>query len=118
MKNYKAGYLVSSLAKASINRKLATALTKLAPEGLTFEEIHFKELPLYSYDFDADYPPVARAFKDALRGVDALLFVTPEYDRSIRTAYARSTGDTTRSRRGCQASRPRASKRVRRAASS
>ena len=83
MKNYKVGYLVGSLAKASINRKLATALTKLAPEGLTFEEIHFKDLPLYSYDYDADYPPVARAFKDALRDVDALLFVTPEYNRSI-----------------------------------
>ena len=83
MKNYKVGYLVGSLAKASINRKLDTALTKLAPEGLTFEEIHFKDLPLYSYDYDADYPPVARAFKDALRDVDALLFVTPEYNRSI-----------------------------------
>ena len=84
MKDYKVGYFVGSLAKASINRKLATALTKLAPEGLTFEEIPFKDLPLYSYDYDADYPPVARAFKDALRGVDALLFVTPEYNRSIQ----------------------------------
>jgi len=80
---YKVGYLVGSLAKASINRKLATALTKLAPEGLTFQEISFKDLPLYSYDYDADYPPVARAFKDSLSGVDALLFVTPEYNRSI-----------------------------------
>jgi chromate reductase len=83
MKDYKVGYFVGSLAKASINRKLAIALTKLAPEGLSFEEISFSDLPLYSYDYDADYPPVARAFKDAVSGVDALLFVTPEYNRSI-----------------------------------
>jgi len=41
------------------------------------------ELPLYSYDFDADFPPSARAFKDAIAAVDAVLFVTPEYNRSI-----------------------------------
>ena len=46
-------------------------------------EIAFKDLPLYSYDYDADYPPPARAFKDALAEVEAVLFVTPEYNRSI-----------------------------------
>ena len=46
-------------------------------------EIPFKDLPLYSYDYDADFPPPARAFKDALAAVDAVLFVTPEYNRSI-----------------------------------
>jgi chromate reductase len=83
MTNHKVGYLVGSLARESINRKLAKALIRLAPETLEFTEISFKDLPLYSYDYDADYPPVARAFKDALKGVDALLFVTPEYNRSI-----------------------------------
>ncbi|MDE8650634.1 NADPH-dependent FMN reductase [Novosphingobium album (ex Liu et al. 2023)] len=83
MKHYKVGYLIGSLAKESINRKLAGALIKLAPENLDFTEISFAELPLYSYDYDADYPPVARAFKDAIKAVDALLFVTPEYNRSI-----------------------------------
>ena len=83
MKHYKVGYLIGSLAKASINRKLANALIRLAPENLDFTEISFAELPLYSYDYDADYPPAGRAFKDALKGVDALLFVTPEYNRSI-----------------------------------
>jgi len=38
---------------------------------------------LYSYDYDADYPPVAKAFKDAIASVDAVLFVTPEHNRSI-----------------------------------
>jgi len=83
MTSYKVGYLIGSLATKSINRKLALALTKLAPPSLEFTEISFRELPLYSYDYDSDYPPVARAFKDAVSAVDALLFVTPEYNRSI-----------------------------------
>ena len=77
------GYLVGSLAKASINRKLATALARLAPDSLQLREIPIAELPLYSYDHDADYPAVARKFKESIEGVDALLFVTPEYNRSI-----------------------------------
>ena len=46
-------------------------------------EISFKELPLYSYDYDADFPPAGKAFKAAIAAVDAVLFVTPEYNRSI-----------------------------------
>jgi chromate reductase len=80
---YRVGYFVGSLSKNSINRKLAQALIRLAPEELEFTEISFGDLPLYSYDYDPDYPPVARAFKAALAGVDAVLFVTPEYNRSI-----------------------------------
>jgi chromate reductase len=83
MTTYKVGYFVGSLAKGSINRKLSKALVKLAPPGLSMTEIPFKDLPLYSYDYDADYPPVAREFKQAIADVDALLFVTPEYNRSI-----------------------------------
>jgi chromate reductase, NAD(P)H dehydrogenase (quinone) len=77
------GYFVGSLARASINRKLSRALTRLAPAELQMREITIGDLPLYSYDYDADYPPVARAFKDAISAVDAVLFVTPEYNRSI-----------------------------------
>ena len=83
MDAYKVGYLVGSLAKGSINRKLATALTKLAPSELSLREIPIGELPLYSYDYDSDYPEVARRFKQAIADVDAVLFVTPEYNRSI-----------------------------------
>jgi chromate reductase, NAD(P)H dehydrogenase (quinone) len=83
MTRYKVGYLVGSLATASINRKLAHALIRLAPEELEFREISFRDLPLYSYDYDDDYPPVARAFKAAIAEADAVLFVTPEYNRSI-----------------------------------
>src|SRR5688500_12609928 len=47
------------------------------------EEVSFRDLPLYSYDYDADFPPPARAFKESIASVDAVLFVTPEYNRSI-----------------------------------
>ena len=83
MTSYKVGYFVGSLATASINRLLAKALVRLAPPELQMTEISFKELPLYSYDYDANYPPTATAFKNAIAAVDAVLFVTPEYNRSI-----------------------------------
>ncbi len=83
MSPFTVGYFVGSLARASINRKLALALTRLAPPELAMREIPIGELPLYSYDYDADYPPPARALKDAIASVDAVLFVTPEYNRSI-----------------------------------
>ena len=80
---YTVGYLVGSLAKASINRKLAQALVKLAPSELQLREIAIGDLPLYSYDYDGNYPKVARDFKQAILDSDAILFVTPEYNRSI-----------------------------------
>ena len=83
MSSFKVGYFVGSLATASINRLLAKALVRLAPSELLMTEIPFKDLPLYSYDYDTSYPPVATAFKDAIAAVDAVLFVTPEYNRSI-----------------------------------
>ena len=83
MNQFTVGYLVGSLAKASINRKLARALERLAPSELQLREITFGDLPLYSYDYDADFPPVGRKFKEAIAAVDAVLFVTPEYNRSI-----------------------------------
>jgi chromate reductase len=83
MTTFTVGYMIGSLAKGSINRKLARALTRLAPKELQLREIPIGELPLYSYDYDADYPPAGRALKDAIAAVDAVLFVTPEYNRSI-----------------------------------
>jgi chromate reductase len=84
MTTFKVGFLVGSLAKGSINRLLSRALAKLAPDaGLELQELEIRELPLYSYDYDADFPPVARAFKASIAKVDAILFVTPEYNRSI-----------------------------------
>jgi len=83
MDRYRVGVIVGSLSSTSINRKLSLALARLAPAQLELVDIPFRELPLYSPDFDADYPPVARAWKQAIEASDAILFVTPEYNRSI-----------------------------------
>ena len=83
MTTFTVGYFVGSLARASLNRKLALALTRLAPPQLAMREIPIAELPLYSYDYDKDYPAPGRALKQAIAAVDAVLFVTPEYNRSI-----------------------------------
>ena len=83
MATYKVGYFVGSLSSKSINRLLAKALVRLAPKELVMTEIPIKDLPLYSPDYDADFPPVARDFKKAIADVDAVLFITPEYNRSI-----------------------------------
>jgi len=83
MAKYKVGYLVGSLSSTSINRLLSNALIKVAPQGLELREIPIRDLPLYSQDYDDDFPPVARAFKQAIAEMDAILFVTPEYNRSI-----------------------------------
>ena len=83
MTNFKVGYFVGSLSSTSINRKLATALVKLAPDELELREIPIRDLPLYSQDYDDDYPPSAMALKQSIAEADAVLFVTPEYNRSI-----------------------------------
>ena len=83
MTTYTVGYLVGSLASDSINRTLSKALIRLAPPRLELTEIPIGELPLYSRDYDAEYPPAGRELKEALAAVDAVLFVTPEYNRSI-----------------------------------
>jgi chromate reductase len=83
MRRFEVGYFVGSISSGSINRQLAQALILLAPPRLAFREIPIGDLPLYRRDYDDDYPPAGRALKDALAGVDAVLFVTPEYNRSI-----------------------------------
>lgn len=83
MPTYKVGYFVGSLSSTSINRELAKVLIALAPEDLEFEEIPIRDLPLYSPDHDADFPPEAIALKEAIQRSQAVLFVTPEYNRSI-----------------------------------
>lgn len=81
--NYSVGYFVGSLSAKSINRTLSKSLIRLAPRELELREIPIKDLPLYNHDLDDDYPPEARALKEAIAGVDAVLFVTPEYNRAI-----------------------------------
>jgi chromate reductase, NAD(P)H dehydrogenase (quinone) len=78
--------LVGSLRKGSFNKKLAEALVKLSPKELRFENIAIGDLPLYNQDLDGDgvQPPAAwTVFRQKVKGFDAVLFVTPEYNRSI-----------------------------------
>jgi chromate reductase len=76
--------LVGSLREGSLNRLAAQALARLAPASLAFEFVPIGELPLYNEDLDKGDPPAAwTAFRDAVRPVDAVLFVTPEYNRSV-----------------------------------
>ena len=83
MKTLKVAVLVGSLRKESINRKLARAVERLAPQELTFEHVEIGNLPLYNQDFDGDYPPECTRLKQQIEAADALLFVTPEYNRSV-----------------------------------
>jgi chromate reductase len=83
MSGYTVGYIVGSLSAESINRRLAKALIQLSPTHLKFVEIPIRDLSLYNRDFDTDYPQAGRALKEAIAAVDAVLFVTPEYNRGI-----------------------------------
>lgn len=75
--------LLGSLRKDSINRKVANALKELAPASLKLEFVEIGSLPLYNQDLDATPPAEWTAFRDRIRPMDALLFVTPEYNRSV-----------------------------------
>jgi chromate reductase len=81
--SYTVGYFVGSLSSTSINRVLSRALIRVAPGELQFTEIPIRNLPLYSPDYDRDYPSEATELKEAIARSDAVLFVTPEYNRSI-----------------------------------
>ncbi len=83
MTSIQVGYFVGSLSSTSINRVLSRALIRLAPDDMEFTEIPIGGLPLYSPDYDDDFPPEANALKASIAAVDAVLFVTPEYNRSI-----------------------------------
>jgi len=82
---YRIAILVGSLRKASYNRRVAVAMSALAPSSLTFEFVEIGDLPLYNEDLDTDgaVPAAWSRFRDAVRPVDGVLFFTPEYNRSV-----------------------------------
>jgi chromate reductase, NAD(P)H dehydrogenase (quinone) len=83
MQQKRIAVIVGSLRKESLNRKMAKALAALAPESLRLEIIEIGNLPLYDQDLD-DNPPIAWTdFRDSLMRFDGILFVTPEYNRSV-----------------------------------
>lgn len=76
--------LVGSLRKASLSRKIAHSLAALAPDNLTLKIVEIGELPHYDQDLEEEGAPKAwTEFRDAVRGADAVLFVTPEFNRSV-----------------------------------
>ncbi len=77
------GYVVGSLRTESFNRKLAQALIRLAPADWHFKELKIGDLPLYNQDDDGNQAPEVQRFKAEIRSVDAVMFVTPEYNRSV-----------------------------------
>ncbi len=80
---YKIAVVVGSIRRDSFNKQLAHALISLAPQDFSFEFLDIASLPLYSQDYDADFPEAARTLKQKISKADGLLFVTPEYNRSI-----------------------------------
>lgn len=82
----KIGYIVGSLSKNSINRRLANAFVKLAPENIEFVEIEIKDLPLYNHDLDVDYPETAKKLKADIEAVDGVVIFSPEYNRGVPAA--------------------------------
>jgi chromate reductase len=79
----KVAVLVGSLRRASWTRKLALALCALAPAPLALAIVEIGELPLYNEDWEGEPPAPVRAFRQAIAAADAVLFVTPEYNRSV-----------------------------------
>lgn len=83
MKNYKIAVLVGSLRKESFNRKTANALVDLAPESLSFEFLEIGNLPLFNQDLEDTPPQEWEDFRKQIKAADGLLFLTPEYNRSV-----------------------------------
>ncbi len=84
MTRKKIAVFVGSLRQESFNRKMAMALMKVSPDSLELEIVEIGELPLYNQDLDGDDPPaVWTQFRERVRKYDGVLFVTPEYNRSV-----------------------------------
>ena len=80
---YNVVVLVGSLRKESFNRKLAHALAELAPSSLKLSIVEIGELPLYNQDLDENPPASWVNFRERIKAADAVLFVSPEYNRSV-----------------------------------
>ena len=98
MSPYTVAVLVGSLRKGSFTRRVAGALIKLSPTGLRYDIVEIGDLPLYNQDLDEPgaIPPAWTAFREKIRSSDAVLFATPEYNRSLpgdRVGKRRLVGD-------------------------
>lgn len=83
MSSYQIAVIVGSIRKDSINRKLADAVVKLFPDEFSFTQVQINYLPLYNQDDDAHLKTPVLEFKAEIQAAQSLIFVTPEYNRSI-----------------------------------
>ena len=83
MSQYQVAVIVGSLRRDSFNRKLATALARLAPSDFSFKQVEIGDLPLYNQDEDANPAESVKRLKAEIMGAQGLLFVTAEYNRSV-----------------------------------
>lgn len=83
MSTYTIAVVIGSLRKDSFNRQLATGLARLAPPEFSFKLVEIGDLPLYNQDDDANQAPQVKRLKADISGAHGLLFVTPEYNRSM-----------------------------------
>lgn len=83
MNQYRIAVVVGSLRKDSFNRKLASAIVRLAPPEFSFKQVQIGDLPLYNQDDDTNQAESVKRLKAEITASDGLLFVTPEYNRSI-----------------------------------
>jgi chromate reductase, NAD(P)H dehydrogenase (quinone) len=83
MAHYQIAVAVGSLRRDSFNRKLAEGLIRLAPADFSFKHLNIADLPLYNQDDDANQPAPVKRIKGEIAASQGLLFVTPEYNRSI-----------------------------------
>lgn len=85
-KTHNVAVIVGSLSKNSINRKVAHALAELAPVSLKLSMVEIGQLPIYNQDEDVSPPAAWIAFRERIKSADAVLFVTPEHNRSVPAA--------------------------------
>ena len=83
MSTYQIAVIVGSLRKDSFNRKFANALVKLAPAEFSFKQVEIGDLPLYNQDEDGNQAAPVKRLKAEIAAAQGLLFVTPEYNRSM-----------------------------------
>ena len=84
MATRKIAVIVGSLRKESFTRKVAQSMIELAPADLHMEIVEIRDLPLYNQDDETEHPPAAfTAFRERIGEADAILFCTPEYNRSV-----------------------------------
>jgi chromate reductase, NAD(P)H dehydrogenase (quinone) len=83
MEQYRIAVVVGSLRRESLNRRLANAIIRLAPPEFSFEQVRLDDLPLYNQDDDGNQAAPVKRLKEEVSAAQGVLFVTPEYNRSI-----------------------------------